>query len=335
MKARIYQMSLERDDKGVCFRDLETVRASGGGAIPAAAYDMVYEYDRASENPEDLFYIFNVEHPADFRGRSMSMSDVVELVDPMKGSKFFFCDTFGFKEVSFDASLAHRGPGMDEMRDVERLTPSSKIRFKCTGCAECCRHVKQIVPVDIQDVMRIAKHLRDHGADIFCTDQFLERYAEPVLINECGYFVYFLKSVGDDDACIFLRNNRCSIHSVKPRACRLYPFLVEPSESGKHRYLFTKERTHHFRGPVIETKAWMKKNFPKEDRAFMQADYAKVRTIAQLLKTIPDTRKTESMFQFQRLLYSEYDLDKPFLEQFLRNQDKLIAILTGMAKENK
>jgi len=224
---------------------------------------------------------------------------------------------------------------MDEMRNVERLTPSTKVRFKCIGCAECCRHVKETVPVDIQDVFRITRYLRDHGADIFCTDQFLERFAEPALIDECGYFVYFLKSVGDDDACIFLRNNFCSIHSAKPRACRLYPFLVDPDESGNHRYLFTKERVHHFRGPTVETRAWMKKYFPKEDRAFMQADYAEVRSIAKLLKEIPDARKTEALLHFHRLQYSEYDLDKPFIEQFLRNQEKLIAILTRLAEENK
>ena len=110
---------------------------------------------------------------------------------------------------------------------------------------------------------------------------------------------------------------------------------MDPDESGNHRYLFTKERVHHFRGPTVETRAWMKKYFPKEDRAFMQADYAEVRTIAKLLKEIPDARKTEALLHFHRLQYSEYDLDKPFLEQFLRNQEKLIAILTKLAEENK
>ena len=38
---------------------------------------------------------------------------------------------------------------------------------------------------------------------------------------------------------------------------------------------------------------------------------------------------------FHRLRYSELDLDQPFLNQFTRNQEKLLAILSRMADETK
>ena len=151
------------------------------------------------------------------------------------------------------------------------------------------------------------------------------------MLDECGYFVYFLKSVGEDDACIFLKDNRCTIHDAKPRACRLYPFMVEPNEFGKHGYLYSRERTHHFRGPLFQTRSWMKKYFPQEDRAFLHADCSKARAIATLLRAIPEKRKSEALLHFHRLLYSAYDLEKPFLEQYLRNQEILLRILAGMA----
>ena len=47
---------------------------------------------------------------------------------------------------------------------------------------------------------------------------------------------------------------------------------------------------------------------------------------------IPEKRKTEALMHFLRLRYSEYDLDIPFLEQFRRNQEKLLAILFRMAE---
>ena len=223
----------------------------------------------------------------------------------------------------------------NELHNAIRVTPSTKIRFKCSGCAECCRHVKETVPVDSQDVFYLTRHLRNIGIDICCADQFLEQFAEPAMLDECGYFVYFLKSVGEDDACIFLNDNRCAVHEAKPRACRLYPFMIEPNESGNCRYLYSREREHHFHGPVVETRSWMKKHFPQEDRAFMQADYAKAGPIAMLLKQIPEERKSEALLHFHRLRYSEYDLEKPFLEQFQRNQEKLLAVLARMADENK
>ena len=218
-----------------------------------------------------------------------------------------------------------------EMKNAVRVTPSAKIRFKCTGCGDCCRHVKETVPVDSQDAFYLTKHLRDLGMDIYCVDQFLEQYAEPALLDECGFFVYFLKSVGKDNSCIFLKDNRCSVQEVKPLACKLYPFMVDPNESGNFRYLYSRERTHHFHGPAVETRSWMKKNFPQESRAFMQAEYTQAGPIAAQLRNIPEHRKTEALLHFHRLRYSELDLDKPFLEQFQRNQEKLIEILSRMA----
>ena len=220
-----------------------------------------------------------------------------------------------------------------EMKNAVRVTPSTKIRFKCTGCGVCCRHVKETVPVDSQDAFYLTKHMRDLGKDIYCVDQFLEQYAEPALLDECGFFVYFLKSVGEDNACIFLKDNRCSVQEVKPLACKLYPFMVDPNESGNFRYLYSRERTYHFHGPVVETRSWMKKHFSQESRAFMQAEYTQAGPIAAFLRRIPEHRKTEAVLHFHRLRYSELDLDMPFQEQFQRNQMKLLAILTRMADE--
>ena len=220
-----------------------------------------------------------------------------------------------------------------EMKNAVRVTPSTKIRFKCTGCGDCCRHVKETVPVDSQDAFYLTKYLRDLGMGIYCVDQFLEQYAEPALLDECGFFVYFLKSVGKDNACVFLKDNRCYVQEVKPLACKLYPFMVDPNESGNFRYLYSRERTHHFRGPAVETRSWMKKNFPQESRAFMQAEYTQAGPIAAQLRNIPEHRKTEAVLHFHRLRYSELDLDNPFLEQYQRNQAKLLAILTRMADE--
>ena len=149
----------------------------------------------------------------------------------------------------------------DELFNAVRVTPSTKIRFKCTGCAECCRHVKESVPVNSLDVFYLTKYLRDTGLDICCTDEFLAQFATVALLDDCGYFMYFLKSVGEDDSCIFLNENRCSVQPAKPMACRLYPFMVDTNGSGGFRYLYSREREHHFCGPVVETRKWMKKYF--------------------------------------------------------------------------
>ena len=65
-------------------------------------YEM--EYVSESEQPnmeilETIFYIFNMRRPADFKGHSLSMSDVIEL--NRDGHKqFYYCDMCGFARLS-------------------------------------------------------------------------------------------------------------------------------------------------------------------------------------------------------------------------------------------
>ena len=105
---------------------------------------------------------------------------------------------------------------------THRVSSCDRIPFRCTCCGECCRHVRQSVPVESLDAFRLAKLLRTRDEEITCMDDFIERYTELALLDECGYFMLMLKVTGKDDACIFLRDNRCVVHVAKPRACRIY-----------------------------------------------------------------------------------------------------------------
>ncbi len=48
-----------------------------------------------------------MNHPDDYRGRSLSVSDIVEIKEAEDISPgFYYCDNFGFKKVKFDPALA-------------------------------------------------------------------------------------------------------------------------------------------------------------------------------------------------------------------------------------
>ena len=175
------------------------------------------------------------------------------------------------------------------------------------------------VPVETLDAFRIVKHLQQQGEDIEFMDDFWERYTEPALLNECGFFVYFLKTQGPEEACIFLQDNRCRIHTVNPRACRIYPLVVDPKENGRYEYLVSYERKQHFKGPKVHVKTWMKKRFGEEDRAFLTADFGSAKELAQLLRQIPDKRKKRALMCFHWAKYGNFDTGKPFLPQYERN----------------
>ena len=224
----------------------------------------------------------------------------------------------------------------DSVINAERVSTSDRVPFKCTGCGKCCKHVRQSVPVESLDMYRIAKHLRSIGLQFDGIEELINRFMELALLDECGYFVLMLKVAGPKDACIFLTDdNRCSIHEANPRACRMYPFVADPSEGDGFRYLVSREYLHHFKGPGVHVRNWLKRYFIVEDREFLRADMGAAREIAALLRQIPETEKATALLHFMRCKYTEYDLDRPFMEQYLRNNEKLLTILRRMADNRK
>ena len=61
-------------------------------------YEVTYEGElecsEISEALEKLFEMFNIGHPEDFKGRSMSVSDIVEV-----DGENYYCDAAGWKEL--------------------------------------------------------------------------------------------------------------------------------------------------------------------------------------------------------------------------------------------
>lgn len=164
-------------------------------------------------------------------------------------------------------------------------------------------------------------------------DDFTERYTELALLDECGYFMLMLRVAGTDNACIFLEENRCAVHAAKPRACRIYPFVAGIGDDGYPEYLVSREKTHHFEGPAVHVKTWMKRRFTEEDRAFLQMDLDSAPDIARLMRRIPETRRQQAMLLFWRYKYSDFNLNQPFLDQYAKNLQQLKLTLSLLATQ--
>lgn len=107
MNIAIYQINMERDTNRIVFMSYENLeRFQHSPNVDCKIYDKVFEGDINCNNLESIYRKFNLDHPADYVGRSLSVSDVVEVKDSESIEPgFYFCDDFGFKEVQFDKSL--------------------------------------------------------------------------------------------------------------------------------------------------------------------------------------------------------------------------------------
>ena len=96
-----------------------------------------------------------------------------------------------------------------------RYTHRMDFRFECQpDCSNCCQ-VEGQVYLSESDVQRIAAHLG------FTPKDFEARY---VYRTTHGH-IRLRKP--PDRQCHFHRDNRCSIHVVKPTQCRTFPFWPE------------------------------------------------------------------------------------------------------------
>ena len=102
----IYQINTDRDNNRVCFLGLDTLeRFQHSKEVDPVLYDRVYDGKLDCNSLETIYEKFNINHPADYKGRSLSVSDVVEIreSDTLNPS-FYFVDSIGFKSISFDKS---------------------------------------------------------------------------------------------------------------------------------------------------------------------------------------------------------------------------------------
>jgi len=105
MTVTIYQINMERDTNRLAFSGWNEFERQGLVRPPAELYDRIYSYQTETETPEGVFECFNLRHPADYKGRSLSPSDVVEFILDTGERNHFFCDRFSFQPVEFYSFL--------------------------------------------------------------------------------------------------------------------------------------------------------------------------------------------------------------------------------------
>jgi len=108
MRVRIYQIDEKRDSNRVKFLWYEFTQVRAGRIDPSI-YNVVFSGDVECDTLNGVFDLFNMpELPEDYRGHSLSVSDVIEVCERTEGPLepgFYFCDTVGWRRlVDFDST---------------------------------------------------------------------------------------------------------------------------------------------------------------------------------------------------------------------------------------
>lgn len=95
------------------------------------------------------------------------------------------------------------------------------LRFECTQCGACCSKEPGYVWTSEEELVAIADFLKVSIADL----------AKNHLRIVDGKIS--LKEDPKTFDCTFLKDNRCSIYSVRPKQCRTFPWWKDNLESPK------------------------------------------------------------------------------------------------------
>lgn len=116
MKIKIYQIDMERDEHRIAMMGYEDTIAvlkrkgidvSHDSFPDPTLYDLVYDGEVEAKDLEAVYAKFNLAHPEGYTGRSMSVSDVVQVVESSTVKEgFYFCDSIGFKDIPFQPELS-------------------------------------------------------------------------------------------------------------------------------------------------------------------------------------------------------------------------------------
>lgn len=112
------------------------------------------------------------------------------------------------------------------------------IEWRCTLCGQCCKtYVPMIIPDDIHRIHDSLGHPLSYFLSFYRPTDFSEA------IDDDSLGLFFQTRFGllslclsrgeipnGEVGCVFLKNNLCSIHLVRPFICRSYPFQPVSAE---------------------------------------------------------------------------------------------------------
>ncbi len=118
---------------------------------------------------------------------------------------------------------------------------SADVQFECIKCGACCKKGDLLVTLTGRDITKISvtlgitaeQMLRAIDFYVPVEGDFIPEGLKhvPQTMTENGLSIIALKK-NDEGDCIFLKDDLCMIHEIRPGACASFPFVFEKDTDG-------------------------------------------------------------------------------------------------------
>lgn len=179
----------------------------------------------------------------------------------------------------------------------------------CKGCSVCCRGMGNSIVLDPYDVYRLTTGLG-------C--KFEELIGNRLDLNVVeGIILPNLKMSGTGESCSFLNEEgRCSIHSIRPGICRIFP-LGRIYEKGGFQYFLQVNECAYSNRTKVKVKKWIDTPDTAKNAAFISEWHYFLKDLSKQFPVLSEeTVKQIDMYILNVFFVTLYQSNRDFYEQF-------------------
>lgn len=215
-----------------------------------------------------------------------------------------------------------------EISDGKLYEPNDMVKADCgdcKGCSSCCQGMGESIILDPYDIYRLTTGLH------LSFEALLEEKIELNVFD--GMILPNLKMAGTKEACAFLNEEgRCSIHSIRPGICRLFP-LGRFYEEGGFKYFLQIHECKNQNRTKVKVKKWIDTPDLKQNEKYILAWHDFVNEIQEKMMAVKDDAlfKKVNMFLLEHFFIERYH-EEDFYKQFEERLDKAKIIVNMLVK---
>ena len=214
---------------------------------------------------------------------------------------------------------------INEISDGNLYGPNDMVKADCgdcKGCSACCQGMGESIVLDPYDVYRMTNGLN------ISFEALLDDKIELGVYD--GMILPHLKMSGENEACAFLNEQgRCSVHSIRPGICRLFP-LGRFYENGGFKYFLQVHECKNQNRTKVKVKKWIDTPDLKQNEVFVNKWHDFVNELQDKMMQVKDDAlfKKVNIFLLQQFFIERYH-DEDFYKQFDERLDKA-KVVVGM-----
>lgn len=205
-----------------------------------------------------------------------------------------------------------RNIDMQEVSDGKRYGLNDMVKAgcdDCKGCSACCRGMGNSIVLDPYDIYRLTTGLNCKFEELLIDKVDLNVVESIILPN--------LKMSGEGESCTFLNTEgRCTIHSIRPGLCRIFP-LGRIYENGSFEYFLQVHECKKQNRTKVKVKKWIDTPEPSKNAEFINQWHYFLKKVSNVLPNLSEEKvKQINMYILNTFFVTLYEARRDFYEQF-------------------